>query len=498
MTTAAGGPGCGVCAFVQASTERRVFFLFAEGLAEPEVYLALAGSGGFCPRHARWMLHRSDGYRLADVYRAALRTRAERLGATATATQSSCLLCETEHWAEDHALWAIARGEAAGDPTVPRSADGLCRPHLVALVDRWPWTRLPELRDRLVPLLERAPDGVTSRGTRAPGLDALLGADLDAHVRAGATTEAPGPDALLHPDPGEVPAAQGHPEPAARPPGDQPVARETPWGGGAWTADALVGELEAARCPVCSAVDAAVAHLLRWRAARRAEGQSDADLDLLCEAHVRDAALESPEIATRAVEALVSAWRPYALALPEPHELPAPGAAARLSAALRDWSAWRPNETQHEWRRPSPLTFAASALRPEAALGARRERVRPRGRCPACRAMADARESVLGLLDAMLQTSTGREHYERSDGICLRHLEGARGTWSAGAFALARAVASGRVAMLRWELGEAGRKSSWSVRYEPAGPERSAWSRAMAAAVGTTILQDRWLAPEPG
>jgi hypothetical protein len=112
--------------------------------------------------------------------------------------------------------------------------------------------------------------------------------------------------------------------------------------------------------------------------------------------------------------------------------------------------------------------------------------------------MRDTRTTVLGLLSAALLTAAGREAYERSPGLCLRHLERAVEAWSPDAVAIATRVATGRVALLRWELAEAGRKSAWTARYEPAGLERSAWVRALTTSVGSTILQDRWLAPEPG
>ncbi len=42
-----------------------------------------------------------------------------------------------------------------------------------------------------------------------------------------------------------------------------------------------------------------------------------------------------------------------------------------------------------------------------------------------------------------------------------------------------------RLAALEWELEEFYRKSGWEVRYEPKGPERTAWARAIERFSGT-------------
>jgi hypothetical protein len=463
---AGAGAPCGVCTFMRVTTERRIFFLFAEGLSDPDVHSALAAAGGFCPRHARWMLHNLDGYRLADIYRGVLQARLERVlghGTARAVARGACTLCETEQWAEDHGLWSIARGRSGGDPAVPRSPDGLCRPHLVALLGRWPWSRAPELRERLAALLEDPGTLPSSQDGRARMLESLLGVDLDARVRTSAL----------------------------------PDEASAPWGGGAWTVEGLTAELEARRCPVCSALDFVLDRFFLWRSARLRAGQEDVDFDALCEAHSWDVSAE-PALLSRAVALQVQAWRRYLAAIPTPEELPSTRVERRVAAALRAWSAWTPNDERREWRRPSPTAFVVPALRPGRTLRERREHARPRDACVACRAMRDTRATVLGLLAAALSTTAGREAYERSPGLCLRHLERAVEVWSPAAVAIATRVATGNVALLRWELAEAGRKSAWTARYEPAGLERSAWVRALTTSVGSTILQDRWLAREPG
>jgi hypothetical protein len=60
---------------------------------------------------------------------------------------------------------------------------------------------------------------------------------------------------------------------------------------------------------------------------------------------------------------------------------------------------------------------------------------------------------------------------------------------------LARRVLAARLAVLAWELEEAGRKERWDARHEPRGAEGTAWLRAAAQLDGRTFLggaPERW------
>lgn len=77
-----------------------------------------------------------------------------------------------------------------------------------------------------------------------------------------------------------------------------------------------------------------------------------------------------------------------------------------------------------------------------------------------------------------------RAAYDRSHGVCAWHaaiLEG-------GLAGPARDLAQTRLAVLTWELDELDRKSRWSTRHEPSGPEGDAWLRAFAAVDGHAFL----------
>jgi hypothetical protein len=413
------------------------------------------------------MLHRSDGYRLGDLARPVLRTRlawAAGKGAGAPTVRGGCPLCETERWAERHALWSIAHGGATGDPSLPRSPDGLCVTHLVGLVDVLPWRRLPEIRERLEPFRAAPADAVPGAGRCPPDLlEPLIGADPDLQIRADAARSGGAP------------------------------AISTAWDPAGWTAPAMAAELETGRCPACSAGEAALERLFDWPA-RDVHGTGSAGFERLCAGHTWDAAVAAPGVVPAALRDLVTRWDRYVLALPTPTQLPPLGLSGRVGAAWRAWREGAGRVRPAGADRPGLGSLVRAALRPADALGRQREAVRPRDECAACRARCTAEDRVLRLLDAYLLTAPGRALYERSDGLCLRHLEMAASRMGPASFEVALGVAGGRVALLLWELEEAGRKSSWSVRHEPRGPERTAWARALAALSGSSILQDRWLA----
>lgn len=103
--------------------------------------------------------------------------------------------------------------------------------------------------------------------------------------------------------------------------------------------------------------------------------------------------------------------------------------------------------------------------------------------CPACRALASTEQRQLELLLRGLQDTPTAAAYETSHGVCFRHALALNPSSP-----LLRNVVSARLALLGWELDEASRKRSWSLRHEPTGPETSAWFRTPAAIDGRSYL----------
>jgi hypothetical protein len=70
-------------------------------------------------------------------------------------------------------------------------------------------------------------------------------------------------------------------------------------------------------------------------------------------------------------------------------------------------------------------------------------------------------------------------------GLCVRHAVLA-GTGPSAA--LARAGVRARLAILDWEIDEAGRKQGWNARHESPGPEQTVLVRLAALLDGRTFL----------
>jgi hypothetical protein len=266
------------------------------------------------------------------------------------------------------------------------------------------------------------------------------------------------------------------------------------WGAGSISAEGLAEELAAGRCPACSAAAAAARALLTWSGAEGRTPNELRDFDRLCAAHLWDAAWIAPRAAMQALDETLRSWRTSVLRLPPAEALPAPHLANRVLEMAR---TWRPRLPFLPGSRSAPSlgqAWARCVVPGESVAAAVRSALRP-PECPACRTMATAALRTTRLIEAILLSAAGQEQYLRSGGLCLRHLELLTPHSEPGSVALERAAA--RVALAGWELEESRRKNAWSSRFEPGGPEGTAWRRAIVLAVGTACHERDVLAPEP-
>jgi hypothetical protein len=105
--------------------------------------------------------------------------------------------------------------------------------------------------------------------------------------------------------------------------------------------------------------------------------------------------------------------------------------------------------------------------------------------CRACHAVeSDTRRAIELLLAGLRDHPTARS-YRASHGLCARHVLGLSADDRA---APAREVLLARLDLLGWELAEADRKRSWTLRYQPVGAEAGAWLRAAAMLDGGVFL----------
>ncbi|MGA2927642.1 MAG: hypothetical protein ABSG43_16925 [Solirubrobacteraceae bacterium] len=245
--------------------------------------------------------------------------------------------------------------------------------------------------------------------------------------------------------PATVEALAGRDPDAVRRAGWRERLPRTPGAGS--TLERLCARLEIEACPVCLAAGLADSRFLEWFVERRAhdDGSLATDPGEFCAAHLHDLAL----IDARAVS------------------LPVQRKRAARSAELRrfvDRLAQAPPVPRRGRRAVDDLA------RWTAELVAERH-------CPACNARAGVERSQLELLGASLSLPAVRECYERSHGLCVRHVQAVTGESSVR---VVRRQLDARLAVLAWEVGETARKYGWAYRHEHGGPEQDAWARSLA------------------
>ncbi len=453
---------CPACHYQARSVERHLFFAFVEGLSDSGFLGRLEQGGGYCVEHSRAIMHRFDASQLTDAYRRVLSGRLAQLRepASKVAWLEQCPACKTAAWASEHVIWLLLTGISTNDPDISLDPDRpFCLPHLRRAFERSDWRSWPLLRRHLVRTL--------SVGAAEPAV--LIGGDPQHGWR---TTR-----------------------PAA--------TTQSAWAGGLISYDGLLAELEHEGCPVCTAVTAASGRFLEWLASAAARTDSGMALRL-CADHAWDATWGAPEAAARAIRAAATTWEARLERLPADADLPPTDLRRRLTAlpaalrqaTLKERERAKSARRRFAWQRE--LDRAISHLAPHGWTSELLTRLLRAEECAACRASATTLVRCAALVRVTLTDSAGRERYARSGGVCLRHLASVLPGASPAATAPLLERAAVRTGLVTWQLEEASRKMSWSVRHEGRGAEGTAWQRAMALNVGSAIFDDRWLTADPG
>jgi len=463
---------CVVCEFVEASVDRRIFFLFVEGLSEVWFFLQMR-RGGFCLRHARHLSASGTGFRLTGPSLHVIKGWESRCAARESpdlTVGGACPVCETETWAEMHALGLLAAPDTERARVALGRTDPLCLRHLDQLIDRVPWP-----------------------------LASVVAARIDDRVRLAEATAQAGADPTIAILCGRDPDQPARPADEAPPDGDALRGRGPGWPDGSLTVEGLVEELEAGRCPVCSACRAASSRYLRWLGEPGRVVERDADLATVCRHHLYDACQRVPPAALRGIAASTGRWRAMAGVLVEARSEPPALVADRLRRAADVFRERRAVRTRERHLVSAVAATGRFVLDPKSIIAdrLRRARLQRERRCAGCQAMVTAAGRTFDLVDALLAGRSGREHFERTDGFCLRHLAAGASRLQPSSAAIATNVARSRAARIGWELDEALRKSSWSVRYEPSGPENTGWKRALSFVLGEDVHATDFLAIEP-
>ena len=471
--------GCVACDFVDAALRRRIFFTLVEGLGEYWFARAMEDSG-FCVRHARGVIAAGGGPGLTAALLEVLAGWSRRFDDAARPDPRvghACYLCDTEAWAERFAIGLLTGPDDAYALAQLGRLEPLCLRHSRGVLERASWSRVPPAA--------RALD------QRRRTADALAAANPPDAILA---TTGRDPNAVARPrvESGRLESSDGEAVPADD--------RREGWAAGSLSMRGLHLELAAGRCPACSAAGAAARTHLRWLGSGES-AERVRDRDLLCAEHLHDARHHAPTAAARAMAASVEGWARAGgvlatLEAPPPRELLA---RVRTAPAVAR-AAWASATETRRATRAAGAVVDYLARPGRAAIATRdvalRQRTTP---CVACQAMLTATSRTIDLLGALLAGSAGVRFYEETAGLCLRHVARALAQLEGhpAEREILRARARARAREVRWELEEWIRKSSWSVRYEPAGPEASAWRRGMVLVLGEDVQATDLLATEP-
>lgn len=448
---AVAAPGCPACRTGEHTLDRYEFGFVYEHHGDRHTLQNLRDSLGFCPAHTRRLLARREApwvmrVAYADVVAAA---RDELASRPPHRARRPCPMCESAARTEGTLLRALAAALDDGGVAEGYAASGgCCLPHLrralgSADLDEGLWL-LQVFEQRLGNAAD--PDHL---------IECLAGRDADIAARADARARLRTVGANLTPN-------------------DRPEVLA-----------ALHGRLRVDACPACLEGGLAETRHLEWMAAECAARPSRLAWDgpWLCPQHLHDLASLDPDAGR-----LMARWAQSRLEMELARLrdrlslVPRRGVRARARAAASQF-----------WRRGQPADpFGDRALLAAEELFHRHptlaEALKPfvgDRPCSTCRAgwIAETRFAVL--LAAALDDRPTARVYEESHGLCLRH---SLGTDRAPGPALIRDQLRTRLAILAWELEEAGRKSSWSGRYEARWNEATAWLRAPAFLDGRVFL----------
>jgi hypothetical protein len=466
-------PGCLLCRQELDQQEKYYFWFVNEQYYEGGVVRAMQASRGFCLRHTRRLLQTAPpglvntvgGYVLAEVLRA-LRA-AGRLGRGAEMARLAgptgpCPACVAERGSTDRAFGLLRQVVRYEDlQRLALESGGLCLQHFRAYAAAMSWSELEALGRIALEGLRRGDE-----------LPPLLGVDRDRRLRAGQRSPLPPTLALPH---------QGE--------GDQ--------GGGhrAWSPslDGLHALIAQGGCPLCPSRHLALRGYLNWLAAEVDEARHRwQDSLFLCRVHWWDFVPAAETAAAKLAGHLAADRRAeldWLLAALE-HRPPAhlPRRLLRLPDKHRELRE-RGQALRFGRRWLQAIRLAAES--PANRLAALKAQLLLPHECPACRYLQTITLRQGRLLALALPDAGTWSAYERSVGVCLPDLTVVLSAISDRdqATSLVRTSLT-KLEILAWELDEAGRRQSWSVRYEPKGGERTAWLRAAAQLSGAVQTDD--------
>ena len=479
-------PHCWICENAVGEIERDFFWFTSEQYYEPGVVDNLRLAHGFCPTHTRHFLQTGANSVITAVYSYLTWYAIKQLNAARDMLsqkkpkQSSrelcleaaetlrpraiCPMCAGLHNSEETNIHALTHALAFADVRgAYEKSPGLCLPHFRQVANQTEWNTVvfltADMRGRLhskvalhrsaTALLEQAVgiDRVRSlrRGVPSPAL-------YRRERASGAYIELAKPDGLWSP-----------------------------------TLEELLAQLGEPGCPVCNACGLGVQEYFAWLAqemdSKPARSVSWEATYHVCPSHLWALyAAGYHQAAMNVGDHIIQEWlaRLNKLAAELTYR-PSEHALERLRQGLAVWSGKVELQINRESERPRShwKKLEAALEPPQHRLDGLREIAFRADLCQPCVHVQTTTRQRLDLILRALEDPAGRKSYHAGAGLCLRHcVEAAKLAEAPGALAELLSAQVARLRMLEWELGEALRKMSWSVRYEPKGPENDAWRRA--------------------
>lgn len=477
--------GCVFCHRERKVLEQFFFWYLHEGYGEPGNLERMSRSHGLCPEHTRRLLAEGLPQTIASIYapllsesikdlrRAGDEVRASRDPeqiAAGLAPKGRCPACavrdrNVEYLA--HSLQATLY-DAEVREALERTLFVICWPHLLESASQFGWEELRFLVDMMIRNLERA--------EAKSGPDAGAAKDLHSTIWMLWSAVQEGEHHDHHSTTEQDAHQSGLSEADA-----------------AWspTVAKLRRRLSEPGCPVCRARRRALEVYFDWLSAEVSEpAHRWRDALELCPEHGREFASRGDEDAALRLARAVLEYRASklerlaaALRRKPPERLLA--RLAEIPGRVREKHAADDGQRRQTLRSELRIAFVKALRPPGKILPELREPAFRVYHCPACRCLNTAAARTCDLISRALNDHETLRIYQQSSGICFRHLPQTVGfsTDPAASNTLLRAQKV-RLELLQWEIREYQRKQSWTLRYEPKGPEQDVSRRAVARYTG--------------
>jgi hypothetical protein len=484
-------PSCWICAQLVREVDRGFFWFVSEQYYEGKVVDKMRLAHGFCPNHTRHFL--ATGARSVNVsvfsyltwYVIERLNAAQHLllqadskqdprgrcrqAAAVLRPQGACPMCQSLRQTEMIEVHALL--DALVVQEVKESYEespGLCIPHLRQAGYQAQWDSLAFLaRDFQWRLGSKMFPGRSSTVAR---LEQAVGLDRESSLR-----QPSGRDQLSLPFGERKREIQSYLDLA------NPLHPRSP------TFEQMLSSLAEPGCPVCVACGKGIGHYLDWLACEmEAQRSSPGSWDLswnICPSHLWELhAAGHGSAALLIAEHTIQEW----LA-----KLDRLAAGLKHRPAAQWWKRWGqgllaacgrydPGTLQDSPQAKNRWHKVASLLEsPRDRLESLRNIAFRLDLCQACSYVHTTTRRQLDLILRSLEDPRGRQAYHAAPGLCLRHcVEAAKIAEVPAALQELLGAQIARLRLLEWELEEASRKTNWSVRYEPKGPESDVWRRA--------------------